>query len=88
MNLKLGDLASKCNLGIRFKVQMNGYLEVGVLEVDQENEVPFSDRLQHQRDCLNFEFGKGDISVQIRQVEHGMPPPQCLLHQTQPDVVI
>ena len=67
---------------------MNGYLEVGILEVDQENEVPFSDRLQHQKDCLNFEFGKGDISVQIWQVEHGMPPRQRLLHQTQPDVVI
>ena len=54
---------------------MNGYLEVGILEVNQEHEVPSPDRLQQQRNCLQLEFSEGDVPVQTRQVDQRMLPP-------------
>ena len=54
---------------------MNGYLKVGVLEVNHEHEVPFPDRPQHQRDGLHPELNQVNIAIQTQQVDHRMSSP-------------
>ena len=39
------------------------HMEVGVLEVNQEHNIPFLDQPQHRQDCLHLEAGEGDIFV-------------------------
>ena len=50
---------------------MNGKLEVGILEVDQEHEVILPNRPQNRTHHLHHELGEDDISVETRQVDRG-----------------